>query len=71
MPAPTPYKHSGIYNSIYEDHGCHAAPSCLSCPLLVCIEDLKEDRPGTGRNLPAAKLRYGIVSAAPAGGRTH
>jgi len=30
----------------YQDTGCPAAPSCLTCPFAVCVEDTK---PGKGR----------------------
>jgi hypothetical protein len=35
----------------YQDQGCTVAPSCLRCPLSVCMEDIQGDARGAYRYL--------------------
>ena len=58
---------AGPHLDSYADTGCSLLPSCLSCPLSVCIHDMS---PGKAHRVSAAIRDREKVIAIQAGGLT-
>lgn len=71
MPNPPAAPDRGPLSATYLDRGCHCHPSCLSCPLPVCILDDPHAKqraaiPGHRRHLlHLMKRGYTVEKAAP------